>query len=303
REKDPKSKADSPYDDLWSLAERNALRQQEEEERRVRARRRRFPPEPEKDVLLFLAQHAPNLEPWQRDILLIVREEMQYFVPQMQTKVTNEGWACLVGSSLVLTERGLLRYDALHRLLAADEQIAVVSGPDERDRVTDRHVHHTAPTIRLRTRRGLVLEGAEEHKLNIGPNQWIALKDVQVGQRIPLSVGDNIWSERLVPVERPVPTRLPSGEDVAKAAGVGVHTDYRSMTGKTPYAADRIATAIASTGYRFGVVGKPQHWHRLPLLAPSHVTEEFAEFLGYLVGDGTSHTSKQAIGYTTGDRQ
>ena len=57
------------------------------------AKRHKFPAEPEKDLLLFLAEHAPALEDWQRDILLIVREEMQYFVPQMQTKVMNEGWA------------------------------------------------------------------------------------------------------------------------------------------------------------------------------------------------------------------
>jgi stage V sporulation protein R len=56
---------------------------------------RRPAPEPEKDMLLFLAEHAPHLTDWQRDILLIVREEMQYFVPQMQTKVLNEGWASL----------------------------------------------------------------------------------------------------------------------------------------------------------------------------------------------------------------
>jgi stage V sporulation protein R len=85
-------KPSSPYDDLWSLAERNAKRQKDEEELQAR-RRRRLPAEPEKDLLMFFAQHAPSLEPWQRDILLIVREEMQYFVPQMQTKTMNEGWA------------------------------------------------------------------------------------------------------------------------------------------------------------------------------------------------------------------
>ncbi|MGZ3665379.1 MAG: SpoVR family protein [Ktedonobacterales bacterium] len=83
----------SAYDDLWSLAERRSAAEREEEEAAARRRRRRFPAEPEKDVLLFLAQHAPNLDEWQRDILLIVREEMQYFIPQMQTKTINEGWA------------------------------------------------------------------------------------------------------------------------------------------------------------------------------------------------------------------
>jgi stage V sporulation protein R len=54
---------------------------------------KRFPAEPEKDLLLFIAQHAPDLEEWQRDVLHIVRAEQIYFLPQMQTKLMNEGWA------------------------------------------------------------------------------------------------------------------------------------------------------------------------------------------------------------------
>ena len=67
-----------------------------EEQRRKRQeeiqRRRRFPLRPERDVLLFLIQHAP-LERWQQDIVDVVREEAYYFLPQMQTKIMNEGWA------------------------------------------------------------------------------------------------------------------------------------------------------------------------------------------------------------------
>ena len=51
-----------------------------------------FPPTPERDVMLFLAENSP-LEPWQKEILLTVREEAYYFVPQAQTKILNEGWA------------------------------------------------------------------------------------------------------------------------------------------------------------------------------------------------------------------
>jgi stage V sporulation protein R len=57
------------------------------------ARARKIPLEPEKDVLLFLMEHAPDLEDWQRDVIEIVHNEMLYFVPQMQTKIMNEGWA------------------------------------------------------------------------------------------------------------------------------------------------------------------------------------------------------------------
>lgn len=49
--------------------------------------------EPEKDVLLFIMEHSRHLEDWQRDILTIVRDEMLYFWPQLETKIMNEGWA------------------------------------------------------------------------------------------------------------------------------------------------------------------------------------------------------------------
>jgi stage V sporulation protein R len=301
KDEQEKSGAPGPYDDLWDLEKRNSIFAEEDDEDDYFRKPRKFPPEPVKDILLFLAEHSPNLEDWQRDIIMIVREEMLYFLPQMQTKTINEGWACLVGSSLVLTERGLIPYASLHNLLANNETISVGSGSGKLDQITDRHIRRSAPTIRLRTRRGLVIEGAEEHKLNIGPNQWIALKDVTVGQHIPLSVGDNLWAKELVPIAIPRRVHVPTVVDVALAAGVGVHTVYRSLGGKTTYAKDRIAAAIERTGYQFGHTAKPVYGG-LPLVAPTHLTEEFAEFLGYLIGDGNIHISKGAIGYTTGDR-
>lgn len=295
------SKSPGVYDDLWNLDRRE--RKAEEERSRRPGRPAKFPERPEKDILLFLAQHAPNLEPWQRDIIEIVRTEMLYFVPQMQTKILNEGWACLTKSALLLTDQGFVRYNALHDLLAKGQNIRVGSGQSGTDAITDRHITHKAATIRLRTRRGLMLEGAEEHKLSIGSDQWIALKDVTVGQRIPLNVGDNIWPEQLVVVEQPVQQNSwATVEDVAKAANVGVHTVYRSLSGKTTYAAERVAAAVASTGCTPGNKGKAQYIRRFPLTSPTHMTEAFAEFLGYLIGDGNIHPSKNAIGFTSGDR-
>ncbi len=52
-----------------------------------------FPEEPEKDLLLFIEEHSRELTDWQRDILTMLREEMLYFWPQMETKIMNEGWA------------------------------------------------------------------------------------------------------------------------------------------------------------------------------------------------------------------
>ncbi|MBI4356456.1 MAG: SpoVR family protein [Gammaproteobacteria bacterium] len=52
-----------------------------------------FPQEPEENLLYFFEKHAPLLEPWQREVIRIVRKIAQYFYPQRQTQVMNEGWA------------------------------------------------------------------------------------------------------------------------------------------------------------------------------------------------------------------
>jgi stage V sporulation protein R len=53
-----------------------------------------FPQEPQENILYFIEKNAPLLEPWQREIVRIVRKIAQYFYPQRQTQVMNEGWAC-----------------------------------------------------------------------------------------------------------------------------------------------------------------------------------------------------------------
>lgn len=51
------------------------------------------PPCPERDLLWFIANHAPELEGWERDIFLAVREESFYFYPVFACQIMNEGWA------------------------------------------------------------------------------------------------------------------------------------------------------------------------------------------------------------------
>jgi spore cortex formation protein SpoVR/YcgB (stage V sporulation) len=52
-----------------------------------------FPEEPQENILYFVEKSAPHLEQWQREIVRIVRKMAQYFYPQRQTQVMNEGWA------------------------------------------------------------------------------------------------------------------------------------------------------------------------------------------------------------------
>ncbi len=56
-------------------------------------RRADVPAQPERDLLWFIAQYAPELEGWERDIFLAVREESFYFYPVFACQIMNEGWA------------------------------------------------------------------------------------------------------------------------------------------------------------------------------------------------------------------
>lgn len=81
------STSKTPYDELWNIEQTN------KEEIKIRYKKKKFPPKPEKDLLLFIEMYSTELEEWQRDILTMMREEMLYFWPQLETKIMNEGWA------------------------------------------------------------------------------------------------------------------------------------------------------------------------------------------------------------------
>ncbi|WP_044476680.1 SpoVR family protein [Oceanobacillus massiliensis] len=78
----------SEYADLWGIDELQA-----EKRPTTRRKTKKLPPRPEKDILLFIEEHSRELEDWQRDILTMMRGEMLYFWPQLETKIMNEGWA------------------------------------------------------------------------------------------------------------------------------------------------------------------------------------------------------------------
>lgn len=71
---------------------------------------KRFPEEPQENLLYFFEKNAPLLEPWQREIIRIVRKIAQYFYPQRQTQVMNEGWATFWHYTIMneLYDRGLV---------------------------------------------------------------------------------------------------------------------------------------------------------------------------------------------------
>lgn len=69
-----------------------------------------FPAEPQENILYFVEKYSPKLEPWQRELVRIVRKLAQYLHPQAQTKVMNEGWASFWHYTILnrLHEQGLV---------------------------------------------------------------------------------------------------------------------------------------------------------------------------------------------------
>jgi len=105
RQRDREEYLQRQLNDLW-----RTIPISESDESRSGRKRPRFPDEPQENLLYFFEKNAPLLEPWQREIIRIVRKLAQYFYPQRQTQVMNEGWASFWHYTLLnrLYEKGLV---------------------------------------------------------------------------------------------------------------------------------------------------------------------------------------------------
>ena len=103
RRKDREAYLQQQVNDLWRTLPKAADKHAEKSSRR-------FPTEPEENLLYFMEKNAPLLEPWQREVVRIVRKIAQYFYPQRQTQIMNEGWATFWHYTLLNTmyDDGLL---------------------------------------------------------------------------------------------------------------------------------------------------------------------------------------------------
>jgi stage V sporulation protein R len=116
RERDRQHHFEQTYNDLWRTLPRTA--EGISESRELAARKSRLGL-PEENLLYFLEKTAPRLAPWQREILRIVRHIAQYFYPQRQTKVMNEGCATLCHYHITnrLHQQGLISDGAMMEIL------------------------------------------------------------------------------------------------------------------------------------------------------------------------------------------
>ena len=118
RRKEREAYLQQQVNDLWRTLPRMPGRQERKE-------KRRFPEEPQENLLYFIEKNAPLLEPWQREVVRIVRKVAQYFYPQRQTQVMNEGWATFWHYTLLNTlyDEGRLADGFLMECLASHTNV------------------------------------------------------------------------------------------------------------------------------------------------------------------------------------
>lgn len=114
------------FDDLWRTVPSKSKRER-------RKNHEPFPAEPQENLLYFVEKHSPKLEPWQRELVRIVRKLAQYFYPQGQTKVMNEGWATFWHYTLLhrLFDKGLVDAGFMLEVLSSHTNVITQRGFDQ----------------------------------------------------------------------------------------------------------------------------------------------------------------------------
>jgi stage V sporulation protein R len=117
------------FDDLWRTV---PTREGRDGGRGVPAGN--YPAEPQENLLYFVEKHSPRLEHWQRELVRITRKLAQYFYPQGQTKVMNEGWATFWHYTLLnrLFDHGQVDTGFMIEWLASHTNVIAQRGFDQR---------------------------------------------------------------------------------------------------------------------------------------------------------------------------
>lgn len=131
REQERRAHGEALFNDLWRTVPTKGKR---DRKKTAEDRRRAILKLPEENILYFLEKTAPRLAPWQREVIRIVRLIAQYFYPQRQTKMMNEGCACFVHHRIMsrLHEQGRITDGSFLEFLHS--HTSVVMQPDYNDR-------------------------------------------------------------------------------------------------------------------------------------------------------------------------
>src|SRR3981081_2070858 len=113
------------YNDLWRTVPSAANAPDQTDVELAQAESRRKLGLPEENLLYFIEKRAPKLQGWQRELVRIVRNISQYFYPQKQTQLMNEGCATFVHYEIMnrLHEKGLVTEGAMLEFLHSHSSV------------------------------------------------------------------------------------------------------------------------------------------------------------------------------------
>lgn len=120
-----------PAPDLFRERYDRLARRGEREGASRERKRAPLPPAPERDLLWFVAHYAPELEGWERDIFLAVREESFYFYPVFACQIMNEGWASYWHARLLREAEFLPHQTYLDAIKAHSDVVRPYAGSEE----------------------------------------------------------------------------------------------------------------------------------------------------------------------------
>lgn len=115
------------YDDIWRTVPTRHAKDEDPSAAN-------FPAEPQENLLYFVEKYSPRMAPWEREVVRIVRKSAQYFYPQGQTKLMNEGWACFWHYTLTqrMFEKGHVSDGFMLEFLHHHTNVITQRGFDER---------------------------------------------------------------------------------------------------------------------------------------------------------------------------
>ncbi len=232
-----------------------------------------FPESPQENILYFIEKNAPRLEDWKREIIRIVRKTAQYFYPQRQTSLMNEG--CLVEGSLITTEDGLMDI----KTIVETQYTGNVWDGSTWEPIYDWFINENKPRIRIITNKGYEIFGGSNHKILIN-HAWVRLSELKVGditEIAPLSNYEWPVNEPNIPIP-PIRKHVTLGNNAAKCEQV---------------------TAFLKENNSENVSW--MHSKRILPTFPTSITPALASWLGYLVGDGNVSYKNRVICLTSGD--
>jgi spore cortex formation protein SpoVR/YcgB (stage V sporulation) len=262
------------------------------------APKKRIPAQPEENILYFCEKFSPDLPVWKREIIRIVRKMSQYFYPQGQTKVTNEG--CLVEGSLIETSDGMIPIEELVR----QQRVTAVWDGDSWRKVYDWFENEPKRRIKIITHHGYEIHGGADHEILVD-GVWKQLDQLQVGDELPIAYQHAVFAQDYADLP-PVQWALrPTEREIAAVTNMRP-SYYRSvLNGRHACNPERMQDFLLYQQlHEQYVLGQPcDHGTEAMTICPTHLDEEFGYWLGVLVGDGSMSEKSRHVAIVNSDHE